>query len=131
MKRPKGYADRTMMTLWRRAVLQHWGYRDPISGHYDPSGESLQCHHIASRRHWLLRYDWRNGIPLTVESHGFAHTGEGHDAIRALVDVDYLNTRERLRKKDYMMAHGVSEAEILRDIKDELIGKIEEGTDGD
>jgi hypothetical protein len=131
MKRPKGCSDTTLMSLWRKAVLVHWNYTDPISGHYDPSGESLQCHHIVGRRHWLLRYDWKNGIPLTVESHAFAHTGEGRDLVRSLVDTAYLNIRERQRKHDYLMVHAMTEADILSDMRASLVEKIQEGHDAD
>jgi hypothetical protein len=129
MKRPHGYGDRYMLDLWRQAVLRRWNYTDPISGHVDPSGESLQCHHIVGRRHWLLRYDARNGIPLTVESHQYAHTGEGRERVRSLVDSRYLDMRERLRKHDYMTTHCLSEREVLEQIKNDLLLIIKEGAD--
>ena len=100
------------MKAWRLAVLAKWHYTDPISGHHDPTGETLQCHHIVGRRHLLLRWDYRNGIPLTVESHMYAHTGAGQAHIRSLVDADYLDEMERWTARDYFTDQGINDNEF-------------------
>jgi len=110
-KRKKSVSDSRLMKAWRLAVLAHWNYTDPISGRYDPSGESLQCHHIVGRRHLLLRWDYRNGIPLTIESHQYAHTGAGNAEVRELVDADYLDSMERYTARDYFTEHGINDNE--------------------
>ena len=122
----KTVSDSTLSKLWRRAVLARWGYRDPISGVCDPTGDSLQCHHIVYRRHFLLRWDYRNGIPLTNASHRFAHTGEGRDRVRKLSDFAYLDWMERWDKKTYFVTHCMTEGEFRLEKKAELQAIIEE-----
>lgn len=123
----KSVSDSTLMKLWRQAVLIEWGYCDPLSGHCDPSGESLQCHHIVGRRHFLLRWDVENGVPLTVESHILAHKGEGRARLRAMVKADYLDSMERYTAKQWLHEHGMTENEFRLQKRDELQAIIREG----
>lgn len=125
MAKRKSVSDGYLNQLWRKAVLIEWNYTDPISGHRDPTGESLQCHHIVYRRHFLLRWDYKNGIPLTVESHHFAHTAEGRRQIDELVDTAYLYYMERQHKKEYLMDCGMSENEFRLSMKRDLLERIE------
>lgn len=122
-KKRKSVSDSRLMSLWRKAVLKHWNYTDPLSGHRDPSGESLQCHHIVGRRRFLTRFDYRNGIPLTVESHQTAHTGHGAAQVRKVIGEDtceYLDDLERTTAKDYFVANGTNEDEYRLKMKAEL-----------
>lgn len=122
----KTVSDSVLSKLWRKAVLAYWGYHDPLIGHYDPTGESLQCHHIVYRRHFLLRWDYRNGIPLTHESHRFAHTGAGRDRVRMVTDSAYLDEMEGWDKKAWFAKHGITEGEFRLDLKVQLQKIIEE-----
>lgn len=122
----KSVSDSTLYRLWRRAVLAYWGYRDPISGVYDPSGERFQCHHYVRRRRYLLRWDHRNGIPLTPESHRFAHTGAGEARVRALLDSEYLDDMERWDKKEWLATQSMTDAEFRREKRAELQAVIDE-----
>lgn len=121
----KGPADSTLMSLWRRAVLSMWSHTDPLSGWCDLTGESLQCHHIIPRKHFVTRWDVLNGIPLTNESHQKAHTMAGRREIERLVNMDYLLEMERWFKKDYLLFHGISEREFRERKKEELRRVIE------
>ena len=71
MSKKKAVSDSTLTKLWRQAVLASWGHQDPISGTW--GDENLECHHIIKRKHWVTRWDWKNGIPLTAESHRWMH----------------------------------------------------------
>lgn len=122
----KTVSDSTLSKLWRKAVLAYWGYRDPISGLCDPSGEILQCHHIVRRRRFVLRWDYRNGIPLTAESHAYAHTGAGGERVRELVNTKYLDEMEGWDKKSYFATHGITEGEFRLEKMAELRAVIEE-----
>lgn len=122
----KTVSDSTLHKLWRKAVLAWWGYRDPISGLCDPTGGIFQCHHIVYRRHFLLRWDYRNGIPLTDESHRYAHTGAGRARVREMVFTDYLDEMERWDKKSWLLKEGITEGEFRLQKMAELRRIIEE-----
>jgi hypothetical protein len=122
----KTVSDSTLSKLWRKAVLAYWGYRDPISGLCDPTGGILQCHHVVYRRHFLLRWDYRNGIPLTVESHRYAHTGMGRARVRELVDYQYLDEMEQWDKKTWLATQSMTEGEFRLEKMAELKEVIEE-----
>lgn len=126
-RRATGVSDTTLNKLWRQAVLAMWQYRDPISGVYDPSGESLQCHHIVYRRHYLLRWDVRNGVPLTAESHYKVHHDIGvRRALEEKVNLAYLEDMGKWTKKDYLLHHRLSDAEFRQLKKWELVQTIGE-----
>lgn len=126
MSKKKAVSDSRLMSLWRKAVLAKWNYTDPLSGHCDPSGESLQCHHVVKRRHFLTRWDPENGVPLTVESHQLAHTGAGAARLRELVKAEYLDAMEGTLKKDYLQEMGISEDDFRRSMRDKLLAVIDE-----
>jgi hypothetical protein len=126
----KAVSDSRLMQLWRQAVLMHWHYTDPLSWYRDPTGESLQCHHYIRRKHFLLRWDYRNGVPLTAQSHEYAHTKGGDAELKELLDTDYLHAMERWTKKQYLLEHGLSENEFRLRVKQELEQIIITG-DGD
>lgn len=126
-KKKKSVSDSRLMSLWRQAVLKHWNYTDPLSGHCDPSGESLQCHHLVKRRHLLLRWDYRNGVPLTVESHMRAHTMGGASELLKHVGIqtqEYLEEMERHTAKAWFAEKGITDAEFRLAKKAELEGVI-------
>jgi len=123
----KAPSDSTLNKLWRRAVLHKW-QRDPISGCAD--WERLQCHHFIRRKHYVTRWDWRNGIPLTAKSHAFAHTGAGGRMIAAILEsvgfLDDLFVLEFIMKKDYLQTRGMSDAEFRQAMKRELTRALDE-----
>jgi len=124
-KKKHSVSDSTLMRLWRQAVLAYWNYTDPLSGDYDPTGETLQCHHIVKRKHFVLRWDYRNGVPLTIESHQRAHTASGHAELWDKVDSEYLERFEGYLKKDYLQSLGINDDEFRLLMKDELKAVIE------
>ena len=117
----KAPSDSTLNNLWRQAVLHAWGV-DPISGCGD--WDKLQCHHFVRRKHYVTRWDWRNGIPLTAESHRFAHTGAGDRLLASILHqvgfLAYLEDLERTMKKDYLLLNGMSDADFRLQKKQEL-----------
>jgi len=80
-------------------------------------------HHIVGRRHALLRYDVRNGLPLCAACHRIAETLDGVDEIRAVIGDEewgYLKERQRVLKKDWLVETGQSEADWRRGVKTAL-----------
>lgn len=137
MKGNRSVSDSHLMRLWRQAVLIHFNNTCPLCGWNKP--EDLQCHHVVFRRHAVLRYDWRNGIPLCnvynvnnqkyggQTCHQYAHTFKGENEIRQFVDVKYLEYAEAYRLKEFLMELGVSRNQFLLSMKDDLQRKIEQG----
>lgn len=120
MKRPKGTSESRMASLWREAVLTVWPY-DPFDG--TAVHERLQCHHIIFRRYFVTRWDWRNGIALSLQSHQRVHGIEGNGLVLNRLQPhhrDYLMALNRVTKPEYLDAVGMSEAEFLTMRRDEL-----------
>ena len=118
--KPRGLSEGRMQKLWRQAVITVWR-ADPLSG--ERREELLQCHHLVFRRYFLTRHDWRNGVPLSPESHLTVHGVLGNSPILELLTEEhreYLTTLQGWTKKDYLMATGMSEEEFLRMRKHEL-----------
>jgi hypothetical protein len=118
--KPRGLSDGRLQKLWRQAVISIWR-ADPLSG--ERRENELQCHHLVFRRYFLTRHDWRNGVPLSAQSHIKVHGIMGNAPIIDLLTDehrDYLTTLQRWTKKDYLMATGMSEEEFLRMRKHEL-----------
>jgi hypothetical protein len=115
--------------LWRKAVLAYWQHRDPISG--TVGDENLECHHIVSRRKYVLRWDYRNAIPATHETHRWIHQNPvaAHNRLIELVDFDHLEEMERWTKPDFLFAHGWSDDEFRLHLKGDLEKIIERYSD--
>jgi Formylmethanofuran dehydrogenase subunit B len=110
--------------LFRQAVLAYWGC-DPFDGTSDP--EQLQAHHVVPRRHWRLRWDYRNGIALSIASHNRAHSDIAfRRQIEELVDFDYLADMQRWTRKDWLFTHGISDDDFRAIMADELRMVIEQ-----
>ena len=71
-KRESGTSPANLMKWWRKAVLAVWGDRCVWCGR-----KPVECHHIVRRGKAVLRYDWRNGIPLCATCHAEADTASG------------------------------------------------------
>ena len=118
-------SDSTLMALWRKAVLVKWGYRDPIARYCDPSGSSLECHHVIKRRYYVLRWDVNNGIPLTIENHRQAERSRAmQNKIWELVDGDYLEKMEHWLQPEWLRHLGLSDNEWRLRVKAELLRVI-------
>lgn len=112
-KKPRGLSDGRLQKLWRQAVIAVWR-SDPLSG--ERQAERLQCHHLVFRRYWITRHDWRNGVPLSPESHRRVHGIEGNGPLLELLTPEhrtYLTTLQRWTKHDWLLYSGMSEAEFL------------------
>lgn len=112
------------MTLWRYAVLAEHDCRCFICGH--PYIDELECHHVVKRSHRVLRWDWRNGVPLCAEHHRWAHTGQGRRDIEdrlGPVRRDYLYRRERVTIKDFLQLENISRNEFEQRIAEDLKNK--------
>jgi len=88
----------------------------------------LEDHHLVKRKTLLLRYDWRNGIPVCrYVCHNYAETPTGKAKIAYyLTDtdlLDYLQARSG-QSKDWFVKHGISRKDFLiqryNDLKDKL-----------
>ena len=122
MKKPQpaGLSDISLLRLWRKAVLKHYGYRCIICG----QGGELEVHHCVHRgQAKLLRWDWRNGTP--------AHHGDCHAAAnrmgRLAADVefhDYIETMARKTFKQFLSDNKVTEAVWRAAVKADLLREI-------
>lgn len=108
-------SDSTLMAWWRKAVKAVHGDRCILCGK-----TPVECHHIIKRRKALLRYDWRNGVPLCAECHAEADTIAGRNHIGQYVDVEYLSHNENRVLKDHLTEYAKSRTEFLTDELDEL-----------
>ncbi len=118
-KRRKVSPDR-LDDLWREAVRLNWGYRDPFEDR-GPS-HACECHHIKRRGIYLLRWNYRNGIYLTMEHHEQARKKWMKERIRALpqVDTEYLDRMEKINFKGYLLSRGITEEDFMLEKKAEL-----------
>jgi hypothetical protein len=118
--------DRYLMTLWRHAVLAEHNCRCFMCGM--PYIDILECHHIVRRANRVLRWDWRNGVPLCSTHHKWAHTNQGRRGIEEMLGkahMDYLDKYERVTIKDYLIDNGLSRAEFEKQLSEELKSKVE------
>lgn len=109
-KRPRGLSDATLLSLWRRVVLERWFNRCVVCGSSGP----LEAHHIVHRRVYVLRYDPANGMPVCPACHISADTLRGREYLRSLMGDDQwdrLLDKERVLKRDEMAADGLSDAQ--------------------
>lgn len=125
--------DRQLLKLWRRAVLAEWKGRCAFCAKEDVN--DLECHHIVKRRNRVLRYDYRNGIPLCKTNwggrscHSFSHTKRGEDKIRAVIPeyhYNYLMRMELKTLKDFLQEENLTREEFYNGMATELKEKIKE-----
>ncbi|KKK54378.1 hypothetical protein LCGC14_3085330, partial [marine sediment metagenome] len=65
MNKRKSVSDGHLMDWWRKCVRIIFGHTCAFCNeHY-----GLECHHIAKRGIWKLRWDWRNGILVCNAKH--------------------------------------------------------------
>ena len=130
-KHPKGLSDTTLSNLCRKVVFGVYGNRCIICGE---SG-LLEWHHIIHRGgHKILRWDWRNGVPVCKpitrrNCHQEADTIKGRELVSmkiGLENYEYIKKMERVIHKDYLRENGLSENKWRQQVKDELLKMMEE-----
>ena len=111
-------------TLWSKAVKVKYK-RCPLSGTTD----DLQAHHIIAKgrqRRFSLRWDVRNGVPLSAAAHRAIHDGDlvANKKLLAYVaergDEDYLQGLKNLLKPDFLKGKGLTEDEYRVKVAEEL-----------
>ena len=130
-KKKHSVSDNKLNTLWSKAVKIKY-HRCPISRrNYD-----LQAHHIIAKgrqRRFALRWDIRNGVPLSPEVHRALHDGDLTvnkailDYVEQRGDFDHLQRSKNLLKVDFLRELGLTEDEYRLKLKSELIEIISEG----
>jgi hypothetical protein len=116
VKKPEsGTSSKNLMRWWRRAVLAVWGDRCAWCGR-----QPVECHHIVRRAKAILRYDWRNGIPLCATCHAEADTASGRRRVYSMMDMEYLESMEMWLIKDYLKSRGISREQWLSEELEEL-----------
>lgn len=124
----KGLSESTMMRLWREKVLRVHNGRCFFCG-ARADRTPVDCHHIVKRKHLILRYDHRNGIPacrtihpinqhLKMSCHEYAETPQGKALIAAHVDNEYLTARV-IPAKQFFAEQGITEKEYMEKLKQE------------
>jgi hypothetical protein len=94
---------------------------------YCGKGDGVECHHIVKRRRLLLRYDWRNGIPLCPDCHRELDSIKGRAWISRVVPWhDFLSDMERVTIKEYLAVMGLTDDEWRRKMLAELKAKCAE-----
>lgn len=130
-KKPKGISDSNLLRLWRLAVKIIYGNNCVICGK-----SIVECHHIVHRRYKLLRWAWRNGIPVcppgVSNCHAFCDLLAGREKVKKIIDkknYEYLMETQKkwVRYKDYLRENDLSETEWKLGIKKELEEIIKRG----
>ena len=80
-KTPKQLLEERAIKLWKIACLKMWGNKSIISG--EPA--TVFHHFIPRSRSLALKYDVKNGIPLTNSEHYIIHFSKSPDKIYQLV----------------------------------------------
>jgi hypothetical protein len=118
-------SDSRLTTLWSKAVKAK--YKScPITGYRD----SLEAHHIipnGRQKRFALRWDIRNGVPLSSEAHRLLHDGD-LSVIKKLLayvdergDTEHLMYLKHMLKNEFLSIHlGLSEDEYRKKVKEEL-----------
>lgn len=129
-KKKHSVSDNKLNTLWSKAVKAKY-HRCPITHRcFD-----LQAHHIIAKgrqRRFALRWDIRNGVPLSPDAHRALHDGDlvVNQRLLAYVeergDIEHLQRVKNLLKPDFLRGLGLTEDEYRLKLKDELIKIIAE-----
>ena len=120
----KGISTGYMDALWSKAVKYVWG-ACAICG----AKTNLESHHIAKRRHGILRHEIDNGICVCVNPkaegtcHNFVHTKLGERKVAMIIGeekYDRLCALERKTLKDHLRELGMSKSEFRSAQKNRL-----------
>lgn len=122
----KTVGESTLNKWWRITVLAIWGNKCPFTGNINTS--EIEAHHIIKRNRTFLKWDWRNGFPVSISTdprflikgmtaHQYVATLEGIDRLRLLIgsDIwDYLYRNESIKIKDFLVKNGLSRNEFKK-----------------
>jgi hypothetical protein len=132
-KKKHSVSDNKLSTLWAKAVKAKYK-RCPVSRRcFD-----LQAHHIIAKgrqRRFALRWDIRNGVPLSPDIHRGLHDGDLYinkavlEYVERRGDLEHLQLAKNLLKQDFLKELGLTEDEYRLKLKAELIEIICEGCD--
>jgi hypothetical protein len=127
----KGLSDSNLNQMWRKTVLKKFGNKCFFCS-ASADSQVVECHHVVKRKTFLLRYDWRNGIPackwlhsgnkhFKASCHQHAETIFGKAKILEYIEPhrDYLHDREG-QSKDWFIRHNITRNEYLLLMKQEL-----------
>ena len=118
LKQEVGMTDSYLRSLWSKATLAQKG-----NFCYNPECGNLahSVHHIIRVRHKLTRYDVRNGLPLCAECHRRAQRSIGWDMdMIPIRDKEWLREASNINIKDYLVQHGKTEKEWMKEQGEEL-----------
>jgi len=111
--KPPGEA--TILRLWREVVLVKFGRHCAFCG--STQLHIVDCHHIVRRDNLMLKYDWRNGIPLCRYScHRFGETKAGREKIAEIMGdgrMAYLNGFKNKLLKSHLSEIGMGYDEFI------------------
>jgi hypothetical protein len=97
--------DATMLKYWRRAVRVVRGDNCVWPG---CPQRAAHIHHFVHRKHKLLKYDVRNGLPLCVRHHNGADRTDNKRILSRQVDMGYLNDLKRVGLKQFLANKGMT-----------------------
>jgi len=125
----KGLSDSNLLSMRRKVVRANFNDCCFFCGQHK-SVSPLEDHHIVKRKTLLLKYDWRNGIPVCkYVCHSFAETPTGKakiaDYLRAADLEKYLQERSGVAKQ-WFVSHGISRKDFLSQMYDDLKNKLNE-----
>jgi len=124
-------SDNRLNTLFADVVNVIWGYKCAFCGCL----YNLEAHHIRSRTHLLLKWNWRNGILLCngngkgESCHRLAETKAGVDKIITIIGQEWYDHLVRLSNsnyKDYLITVGMTANEFKSEKAQEMQDKINE-----
>lgn len=131
----RGISESNLNLLFRKAVLKLFGNRCFFCKKHLFFAE-IEVHHTVKRRNFLLRYNWRNGIPvckwihsenehMRMSCHHYAETPAGKAKIAEYQApfLDYLTDRSG-QAKQWLVEHGMTKneykASMLKELKEIL-----------
>ena len=121
MKKKKSVSDKYLLKLLREASLIKHGHRCFICGNMNI--KELDIHHIIKRKHKILRYDWRNTVPVCrFGCHSKIDSIMGIRLLEELRPLDMIHLREyeNMTFKDYCRNYEITENEFLSMMKNQL-----------
>jgi hypothetical protein len=125
----RGLSDSNLLKLRRQVVLANFNDCCFFCGQHKTQ-VPLEDHHLVKRKTLLLRYDWRNGIPVCkYVCHSYAETPTGKHLIdQYLTETGYLSyLQDRSGTcKDWFVSHGITKKDFLSQMYEDLKLKIEE-----
>lgn len=98
-------------------LIQVWAHRQRS---YKSDNWGCVGHHYYSRRHYLLRWDLKNIIPLTYQEHQDLHAGLWELNIKNPFRKQYLDNMVNKDFKDYLLEHGMTREDFIKERNLEL-----------